>query len=134
MPAGRRCRTCPRIIPAGTYRGLCPPCAQARDRARGTPTQRGYGSSTWPTPLGTMTYDQARANYQRMLDDGATLHCACGCGRLVDANDWHLGHNDERTRIVGPMTSGCNLRLAGQARHRKGWGEGVEGTPGQHRW
>ena len=115
MPAGRRCRTCPTIIPAGTYRGLCPGCARARDQARGTRTQRGYGSSTWPTPLGVMTYDQCRAAYQAMLDDGATLRCACGCRRLVPRQGWHLGHDDQRTRIIGPMLSGCNLRLAGKA-------------------
>lgn len=115
MGAGRRCLGCPRIIPAGSYRGRCRDCLQAWDQARGTPTQRGYGASTWPTPLGTMTYAQAKRAYQRMLDDGATLRCACGCGVLVDPRDWHLGHNDARTRIIGPMTSICNLSAAGRA-------------------
>ena len=118
MPAGRRCLGCPRIIPAGSYRGRCRDCLRRWDADRGTPTQRGYGSSVWPTPLGTMTYAQAKRAYQRMLDDGATLRCACGCGVLVDPRDWHLGHDDERTCIVGPMTSGCNLSAAGRASAR----------------
>lgn len=117
MPAGRRCRGCPRIIPPGTYKGLCTGCARTQDRARGTRTQRGYGASTWPTPLGVMTYDACRAAFQRILDDGATLSCGCGCGSAVPRSGWHLAHDDARTRIVGPMLSGCNLRLAGQARH-----------------
>ena len=115
MTAGRRCRDCPRIIPAGTYKGRCPACARTHDRARGTSTQRGYGSSTWPTPLGTMTYDQARTEYARRMAAGTTYTCACGCGRTVDSAAWHLAHDDERTRIVGPMTPSCNLSAAGRA-------------------
>lgn len=130
MPAGRRCRHCPRIIGAGAYRGLCPSCARARDRARGTPTDRGYGSTILSTPLGTMTYDQCRRAYQRMLDDGAVLHCACGCGRLV-TEGFHLAHDElDRTVIVGPMTSGCNLRLAGRASRRTPGGGGSEALTG----
>ncbi|MDO5663559.1 MAG: hypothetical protein Q4G40_12750 [Brachybacterium sp.] len=64
-----------------------------------------------------MTYDACRAAYASMIADGATLRCACGCGTLIDAS-FHLGHDEQRTRIVGPMTSGCNLRMAGRARRR----------------
>ena len=113
--AGRRCVDCPTVIPAGSYRGRCPDCLRAWDRARGNRTQRGYGASVWRTPLGTMTYDACRAAFQRMLDDGATISCACGCDKPVPRQGWHLAHDDERTRIVGPMLSGCNLRLAGRA-------------------
>ena len=115
MAAGRRCASCPRIIPAGSYRGRCRDCLRRWDADRGTPTQRGYGSSVWPTPLGTMTYAQAKRAYARRMAAGQAYACACGCGRTVDPADWHLGHDDERTCIVGPMTSGCNLSAAGRA-------------------
>lgn len=116
MPASRRCRDCPRTIPTGTYKNRCTNCARNHSKSRGTPTQRGYGSTTWPTPLGTMTYDQCRARYQTMLADGVTIACACGCGVPIGPG-FHLGHNDERTCIIGPMTPRCNTSAAGQARH-----------------
>ena len=115
--AGRRCLDCPTIIPAGSYRGRCRDCLRTQDRARGGRTARGYGSSVWRTPLGTMTYDAARRAYQRLLDDGALL-CACGCEQPIEPSAWHLGHDDERTRIVGPMRPGCNLAAAGRASAR----------------
>ena len=118
MAAGRRCLDCPRIIPTGSYRGRCRDCLRAWDQARGTPTDRGYGATVLPSPLGTMTYAAAKGAYQAMLDDGAELHCACGCGDLVDGttrSSWHLGHDDERTKIVGPMKPSCNLSDAGRA-------------------
>lgn len=116
MPAGRRCLTCPRIIPAASPRGRCPTCLSTWEQDRGTPTMRGYGASVWITPLGTMTYDQCRAAYQRMLNDGAVLSCACGCGEHVEAA-FHLGHDAARQSVVGPMRPRCNLSLAGEARH-----------------
>ena len=113
--AGRRCLDCPRVIPAGSYRGRCPDCRRAQDRARGGRTARGYGASVWPTPLGTMTYDQARAAYQARMDHGHTYTCSCGCGTMVDPTAWHLAHSPDRTALLGPATPDCNLRDAGRA-------------------
>lgn len=62
-----------------------------------------------------MTYDQAKRAYQRRMDSGQTYPCADGCGATVDPLDWHLGHDTNRTRIIGPQTPGCNLRAAGLA-------------------
>lgn len=114
--SARVCLDCPTI---GRFpRGRCPTCQAARDKARGTKTERGYGSTILNTPLGRMTYDQCRTAYQRMLDDGAVLHCADDCGARINPSLWHLGHaDDDRTRIVGPLTQRCNTSAAGRASH-----------------
>lgn len=112
--AARVCRNCPTIITSSTYKGLCATCARAADRARGTKTERGYGSTVLDTPLGRMTYVQCKAEYQRRMDAGSMYWCADGCGARVDRSDWHLGHEDlDRGRILGPQTSHCNLSAAG---------------------
>ena len=38
----RRCSRCPELVPVGT--SMCPECKAKSDRARGTSTQRGYGT------------------------------------------------------------------------------------------
>ena len=123
--ASRVCLDCPAIIPKSAYKGRCRDCARRVDKARGTRTQRGYGSTILSTPLGTMTYDQARAVYQSRMDAGLTYRCACGCGQWVGSHlgssGWHLAH-DERDRgvVVGPMVAGCNLSEAGRSSHSAG--------------
>lgn len=113
MAAGRRCISCPRIIPAGSYRGRCRDCLRRWDADRGTKTQRGYGSIVLTTPLGTMTYDQCRAAYRAMLDDGAVLRCA-RCGGLV-RGAFHLDHSPDRLAVIGPSHPTCNTSAAGKA-------------------
>lgn len=110
------CLDCPAI---GAWpRGRCPDHERARDQARGTKTQRGYGSTILDTPLGQMTYDQCRTEYQRRLDDGERMNCADQCGDAIEPSSWHLGHhNTDRGVIVGPLTKQCNLSAAGKARH-----------------
>ena len=116
--ANRVCRDCPTIIPSTAYKGRCATCSRQADRARGTHTERGYGSTVLDTPLGRMTYNQARRRYQRRMDDGERFECADNCGRIVDPNAWHLGHdNFDRSRLVGPLTSTCNLSAAGRSSH-----------------
>ena len=116
--AMRVCKGCPAIIPSSAYKGRCPSCSRQADRARGTKTERGYGSTVLDTPLGVMTYDHCRAAYQSRMDAGLTYRCADGCGSLVDPLDWHLGHDDDdRGRIIGPLTSTCNLSAAGRSSH-----------------
>ncbi len=111
----RVCLDCPAI--GAWKRGRCPTHERSRDKARGTQAERGYGSAVLTTPLGVMTYDQCRAAYQRQLDAGQSLPCADQCGRTINPNAWHLGHGDDRTVVIGPLTTWCNLSAAGKTRH-----------------
>lgn len=115
--ASRVCRDCPAIIPSSAYKGRCSSCSRQADRARGTKTERGYGSTVLDTPLGRMTYDQCRAEYVRRMTVGEQYRCADECGAWIDPTDWHLGHNDDRSRAIGPLTSDCNLSAAGRSSH-----------------
>ena len=130
MPAGRICRSCSSIIPSGTYKGCCPTCSRTADQARGTKTERGYGSTVYPTPLGTMTYDQCRSRYQRLLNQGATITCH-RCDDPIDPEHWHLGHNDDRDRLEGPECPPCNTSDAGR---RGGGGRGRPASSDPSRW
>lgn len=108
LTMGRKvCRTpgCPTIIDSNTYRGLCPPCARARDKTRGTRAQRGYDT----------TYDRERRDYKHRIEAGETILC-WRCGQPVDT-DFHLGHSDDRTHTKGPEHPTCNLKAAGKASH-----------------
>ena len=119
MSANRVCRDCPAIIPTTAYKGRCPSCSRQADRARGTKTERGYGSTVLDTPLGRMTYDQCRAEYVRRMAAGRRYRCADQCGAWVDPDDMHLGHDEhDRGVIVGPLTSDCNLAAAGRSSHQ----------------
>ena len=73
---------------------------RARDKARGTTTERGYGS----------THQRIRAHLQRRMDAGETFTCwRPGCERPIDPTDWHLGHDDhDRTLYRGPECVPCN--------------------------
>ena len=98
--AARVCPTpgCPRLIPRGQQH--CP------THSRGTSTQRGYGQQHATT----------RANYQARMDAGEVIPC-WRCGRSVNPQHWHLGHDDhDRTITRGPEhPNECNLRAAGRA-------------------
>ena len=116
MPAKRPCLDCRTPTPRSSPR--CTTCQRRADRARGTLTQRGYGSTTLTTPLGTMTYDQCKRTYQQAMDAGRTYQCADHCGATINPTDWHLGHHEhDRTVIVGPLTPNCNLTAAGRSSH-----------------
>lgn len=108
--AMRVCATpgCPTLVTAGTYRGLCPSCAQARDRKRGSASQRGYGTA----------HRALRARTQAAIDAGQTVVCAT-CGTQLRGRDWHLGHTDDRASYIGPQCPPCNLGAAGRAAHRR---------------
>lgn len=114
--ASRVCRDCPAIIPSSAYKGRCPDCSRRADRARGTKTERGYGSTVLDTPLGTMTYDHCRAAYQSRMDEGLRYRCV-RCGDWIDG-EFHLDHDDaDRSVVTGPSHPSCNLRAAGVASH-----------------
>lgn len=82
----------------------CTECKRKREQARGSASQRGYGS----------THRNLRANYQRRMDQGETFDCwrcaELGKPHTVDPNDWHLGHsNTDPTATRGPQCSASNL-------------------------
>jgi hypothetical protein len=101
---------CPRLVKAGAYRGLCDEHRKARDKARGTRQQRGYGAE----------HQRFRAKYVQAIKDGQTVLC-WRCGQPIkDPDDLHLGHDDnDRSITRGPEHSRrCNLSAAGRASHR----------------
>ena len=90
---------CPVLIDQGTR---CPTHTRQRDQARGTRQARGYDAA----------HDRLRASYQRRMDAGEPFVC-WRCSRLIDPDDWHLGHDDhDRTRYRGPECPPCNLSTA----------------------
>lgn len=114
--ANRVCLDCPAI---GSWtRGRCPKHERARDKNRGTRTQRGYGSTIHDTPIGTMTYDQCRREYQRRMNRGIPIEC-WRCSDAIDPEHWTLGHDDDdRSIIRGPECPPCNYVAAGRSSHR----------------
>jgi len=108
MAALRRCGQpgCPELTPTRH----CTTHTREHDRARGTRTQRGYNYQ----------HDKLRAQYARDIQHGRTLHCH-RCGEpIVNTDDLHLGHSDDRKRHEGPEHKLCNLREAGRKSHRQG--------------
>jgi hypothetical protein len=90
-----------------TRRGRCTRHAREQDAARGTRQQRGYDAE----------HDRLRALWAPRVATG-TVHC-WRCDRLIaPGSDWHLGHNDTRTRHEGPEHAHCNLSAAGTAAHQ----------------
>lgn len=87
----------------------CPGHTRARDKARGTRQERGYGAE----------HDQLRARWQRRLDAGEVVHCwRCqlrGVLTVIDPKAWHLGHDDaDRSVYRGPECVPCNLATSGR--------------------
>ena len=82
----------------------CKAHTRQRDKARGTRQQRGYDNA----------HDKLRRAYQRSMDNGCVYHC-WRCTRLIDPNDWHLGHDDhDRNVYRGPECPACNQATAGR--------------------
>ena len=96
---------CPELIPPG---GRCPQCAPAKDRARGTRQQRGYGTA----------HTKLRAQWAPKVATGTVTCWRCG-KRIPPGSEWDLGHDDDdRTRYRGPEHLACNRSAAGKAAHR----------------
>ena len=96
----RPCLDCPRI---GEWkRGRCEQHERARDKARGTKAQRGYGSSVVVSPLGCASYDATRAAYRRRMEAGERFAC-WRCGRPL-ASSWTLGHCDVDRTVVHELS------------------------------
>jgi len=87
--------------------GRCPSCAKDADKARGTSTQRGYGTK----------HINERAKWARIIAR-TPVSCARCHGPITSADEWQLDHNDDRTGYLGPSHKGCNLSAAGKASHR----------------
>ena len=99
MATMRRCAAtrCPHLVPASTRH--CPTHARAHEARRGTTTQRGYGTE----------HQRLRAMWQARLDQGERVACPT-CGKQVSADPklWDLGHDDDRSRYLGPQHVACN--------------------------
>ena len=106
MPAKRRCARCPTTVPAGTR--LCSPCSQTHERERGSRHERGYGQQ----------HVRERARWQTRIDAGEVIYCADGCGTRITGTIWDLGHTDDRSGYLGPMTQAHNRSDGGRRAHR----------------
>lgn len=100
------CADCATPVQAGVSR--CPACTRARDKARGSTAQRGYGQK----------HRSERQRWQKLIDMGAPVDCArCGT-RILPGAAWHLDHAADRTQYLGPSCAHCNLSAAGRAAHQ----------------
>ena len=88
--------------------GYCPDCARARDQARGSRHDRGYGK----------THTDTRKAWAPRVAEG-TVRCS-RCRNFIEAGQpWHLDHDDDdRTKYRGPSHKRCNLSAGGRASHR----------------
>lgn len=95
---------CPTIVEQGVRDGRCDEHRRARDRARGTSAERGYGP-------------KHRAERKRWAPLVASGNVKCWrCGEYIAADEpFDLGHDDaDRTRYRGPEHQGCNRATAGR--------------------
>lgn len=95
MLAKRRCLDCPRL----TTGSRCPSCTRAKNRKRGTTSQRGYG---W-------NHQQRKAQ-----DEAATLPTdPCPrCHQPLGPPPWDQGHTTDRAGYEGPTHQACNRATA----------------------
>lgn len=90
--------------PTLTKQSRCPAHTRAKDKARGTRQQRGYGAA----------HDKLRASYQRRMDKGEGFTC-WRCLKPIDPTAWHLGHDDlDRSKYRGPECIPCNEATSGR--------------------
>jgi hypothetical protein len=94
--------------PAITAASLCTTHAREADKARGTSTARGYGTS----------HINARKAMARQVATG-NVRCA-RCNEFIKPGaDWHLDHDDnDRTKYIGASCAHCNLSAAGKKSHQ----------------
>ena len=79
--------------------GRCPSCTAARDRSRGSTTDRGYGAS----------HPRARDELREQLPD----FCGYGCGTWIEPGDrWVAAHRIDGDPEAGYLLScpPCNER------------------------
>lgn len=96
----RRCawHNCPQLVKQGTR--FCAIHAHAYERQRGSSTARGYDAA----------HRHLRRAWEARLATGETHTCA-KCGQPVTAADqWDLGHTDNRQSWTGPEHRSCNRK------------------------
>ena len=85
-----------------TPRTRCRDHESQRNRDRGSSTARGYGHD----------HRDLRAWHQARMDGGRHYIC-WRCPRLINPDDWQLGHCDQdRTQYHGPECTPCNTATA----------------------
>lgn len=91
---------CPELQPESR----CHTHTRARDTARGTRQQRGYGPE----------HDAERARWAPIVEAGLASCWRCG-KRLIPGEPWDTGHDDhDRTKYRGPECLPCNRATAGR--------------------
>lgn len=96
----RRCawHNCPQLVKQGTR--FCAIHTRAYERQRGSSTARGYDAA----------HRHLRRAWEARLATGETHICA-KCGQPVTAADqWDLGHTDNRQSWTGPEHRHCNRK------------------------
>lgn len=96
----RRCawRNCPQLVKQGTR--FCAIHTHEYERQRGSSTARGYDAA----------HRHLRRAWEARLATGETHTCA-KCGQPVTAADqWDLGHTDNRQSWTGPEHRSCNRK------------------------
>ena len=90
--------------PALTDGTRCTVHTRAKDKARGTRQQRGYGAE----------HSALRMRWALIVAQGRT-RCA-RCGKLLDPHQpWDLGHDDhDRSKYAGPECVPCNRATSGR--------------------
>lgn len=78
-------------------------------------TSRGYGTA----------HQAMRKRLRAYVRAGMATCVYCGLP-ISPTEKWHLGHDDSRTRWIGPTHALCNLREAGHKAQRLGYGRGQE--------
>ena len=96
---------CPTLINTGER--YCAPHQREADRARGTTTERGYGS----------THKALRAHWQTLIT--REPQPCTRCGQPITTHDtWHLDHDDhDRSKYRGPSHATCNTAAGGRLAH-----------------
>lgn len=98
-------RGCPVLVKTTAYKGLCDTHRRARDKARGSRQDRGYGAD----------HQAEHERIATLIRAGITIRCVT-CNRPLGP-DFHLGHTDDRTSWLGPQCPHCNDSAAGRASH-----------------
>lgn len=87
--------------------GKCAAHRKQYERARGTTTERGYGSA----------HVALRAEWALLVSTGTVLCARCDLP-ISSTEPWHLDHDDnDRTRYLGPSHARCNTSAGGQLAH-----------------
>jgi hypothetical protein len=74
------------------------------DMARRSTTARGYGSR----------HQRLRAYWHPLVQAGQVSCARCG-NPIKPGEPWHLDHDDDRRRYLGPSHSACNIAAGGRA-------------------